>query len=846
MSPNPAQPEENFDDAAKEFDLERLRADLEAEKRDRITDAPWRYFKGVLCGYGHKEIADRCYKSKGNVKVALSKYIAPYLTSLLKLQEDETIDTIGGWVRVPQLLAKAGYGLRKQSQIPFLAPPKPTYSLVGRDRLLCDLKQQLFTCRFIAFNGLPGVGKTALAIELANDPEVREQFPDGVLWAGLGRQPDILALLSTWATAIDIPQVEIARLTNIETWAQAIHTAIGMRRMLLVIDDAWQVEAALTLKLGGSNCAHLVTTRLPEIALEFAAENAIAIEELSENTGLLLLAQLAPGVVEAELDEAKALVWAVGGLPLALILMGKYLRKEGHSGQPRRLRKALEQLRNTEERLRLAQPQSPLERHPSLPMDIPLSLLAVIEISDEALDEASSHALYSLSVFPPKPNTFSEEAALAVCNASVEILDNLYDYGLLESSQPERYTLHHTISDYASFKLTNKTAFEQMVEFFISYIESHETDYQRFDLEITNILTALQVAFEQGMQVALVRGVKILSPFLELRGLYELAEVQLKRAYKAAKYLNDTESSLIVLGNLGILASNRGEYRKALEYYGEILFSAPQFRYPEITSITAVNMAVVATHLGEYHQAESILQDGLSLARQTRQHSVIVSLLANLGSVYSKQGKWTQAKESYQEALESAHQLNDAERLSTLLEGLGVVEINCREDQSAIEHLQESLTIARQIGYCERIISVLTNLSIVTRICGEDEQAKEYLQEGLKLARKTKNRLYTSAILSQLGTLELKMQAIDAASLALRESLEIALEANIPEQIAIARCALAQVAALQGNPFEALAQGRESLTIFDAIGSHKATEVKQWLTAYENALLHQFPKLNQQ
>jgi tetratricopeptide (TPR) repeat protein len=220
--------------------------------------------------------------------------------------------------------------------------------------------------------------------------------------------------------------------------------------------------------------------------------------------------------------------------------------------------------------------------------------------------------------------------------------------------------------------------------------------------------------------------------------------------------------------------------------------------------------------------------------------------LANLGSVYSKQGKWTQAKESYQEALESAHQLNDAERLSTLLEGLGVVEINCREDQSAIEHLQESLTIARQIGYCERIISVLTNLSIVTRICGEDEQAKEYLQEGLKLARKTKNRLYTSAILSQLGTLELKMQAIDAASLALRESLEIALEANIPEQIAIARCALAQVAALQGNPFEALAQGRESLTIFDAIGSHKATEVKQWLTAYENALLHQFPKLNQQ
>jgi hypothetical protein len=45
-----------------------------------------------------------------------------------------------------------------------------------------------------------------------------------------------------------------------------------MKRMLLVVDDAWDVRAALSFKVGGPNCAHLVTTRIPEVAIRFAGE----------------------------------------------------------------------------------------------------------------------------------------------------------------------------------------------------------------------------------------------------------------------------------------------------------------------------------------------------------------------------------------------------------------------------------------------------------------------------------------------------------------------------------------------------------------------------------------------
>ena len=54
---------------------------------------------------------------------------------------------------------------------PFFAPLLPTYSLVGRDDLLHGLKQHLFggeNLALSALDGLPGVGKTALAVGLGS------------------------------------------------------------------------------------------------------------------------------------------------------------------------------------------------------------------------------------------------------------------------------------------------------------------------------------------------------------------------------------------------------------------------------------------------------------------------------------------------------------------------------------------------------------------------------------------------------------------------------------------------------------------------------------------------------
>ena len=65
-------------------------------------------------------------------------------------------------------------------------PLLPAMPLVGRDEEMSRLRERLHTggnVALTALNGLPGVGKTALAIALAHDQALRAQFCDGVLWA---------------------------------------------------------------------------------------------------------------------------------------------------------------------------------------------------------------------------------------------------------------------------------------------------------------------------------------------------------------------------------------------------------------------------------------------------------------------------------------------------------------------------------------------------------------------------------------------------------------------------------------------------------------------------------------
>jgi hypothetical protein len=74
----------------------------------------------------------------------------------------------------------------------------------------------------------------------------------------------------------------------------------------------------------------------------------------------------------------------------------------------------------------------------------------MIALSDQQLSPEAQSALRALSIFPPKPESFSMETALAVSRQPREMLDELWETGLLESWGSGRYTLHQAVADYVS------------------------------------------------------------------------------------------------------------------------------------------------------------------------------------------------------------------------------------------------------------------------------------------------------------------------------------------------------------------------------------------------------------
>lgn len=750
-------------------------------------------------------------------------------------------------------------------------PLPPAIHLVGRDEELAHLRRRLLaggSVALTALNGLPGVGKTTLAITLAHDAEVRTHFKDGILWAGLGPDPNMQGHLSRWGALLGLSSSEVSALKDTEAWAVALRRTIGSRTMLLVIDDAWRLDDALLLKVGGPRCAHLVTTRFPGIATQVAAEGATAIKELNSEEGMVLLRMLAPQVVEREVQRARELVMAVGGLPLALNLIGNYLRMQSYTGQARRISAALQRLSDAGERLNISEPRGPVERHPSLRSDTPVSLRTVIAVTDQQLDEQASSALHAFSVFPARPNSFSEEAALAVAACSVETLDLLTDTGLLESSGSDRYSLHQTIADFARLQLHDYAAHERLIAYVTLFVEQHRKDYEVLQIESNNILAALEAAVEQARYSELTRAAVAFAPFLLSRGLYSNAETHLQRAYNAAMARQDEAGLASALLYLGEMSQKQGHYEQAEKYLQEGLGYARGLDDHDRICALLANLGTVSWKSGDYRQAETYLQEGLSLARELGNQERMCGLLDILGSVASRQGSYAQSEIYLQEALKLARQVGEKELTFAILIDLGVTTGEQGKYEQAEAYLQEGLTIARQINRQEALSALLNNLGDVEIELGNYQQAETYFQEGLDLARQLGQREWISLLLHNLGLTSRKQKNFSLSEHYSQESLILAQQIGIPQitcyilnecgnlyldqhlpdlaeknfremlanapeggqdLIALAQYGLARVASISGDGEAARHLGAISAAALESMGHRDTSEVKHWL-----------------
>ncbi len=211
-------------------------------------------------------------------------------------------------------------------------PPLPR-EFVVRDEL-DELREALLragegalgiTGRTVGLYGDGGIGKTVLACALAQDPELRAYFPDGVYWVTVGERGDLVALQVGLLERLGAARPE---LRSIDACAIALREALFSRHCLLVVDDVWTAIAAEAFRVAGPNGRVLYTTRNDGV-LTAAGADVRPVDVLPERAARTLLALSAGQRVDALPPAVARILTATGRNALALALVGAAVGRGG-------------------------------------------------------------------------------------------------------------------------------------------------------------------------------------------------------------------------------------------------------------------------------------------------------------------------------------------------------------------------------------------------------------------------------------------------------------------------------------------------------------------------------------
>ena len=718
---------------------------------------------------------------------------------------------------------------------PFLAPPEPPDVFVGREDFLSDLKQQLTTPDNLALYGSLGTGMTAIATRLAHDPELRQKFPDGVLWASLGERPDVSGIINRWGEALGLTEAGKNRFVDLEHRKKVVRRDLANRRMLIVIDDAWNAGPALALKLGGPHCAHLVTTYLMPVALSFDTDGTVAVPGLSPSDGLTLFARHVPDAARERTEEILGVIEALEGSPLAISLLARHLGLNSDKVPPPdfgELRRQLLKPLTRKEAVEPAGRPSPTARRADS-VDIPPPLWAAIAWCYEHLEEDERRALRALSRFPPKPNSISEEAAhYMTWDGEGTTLKGIVRYGLVERCGQTRFTMHRAVAGYLRPSTRERVEFEddeRMVSFYVRLVSNHESDLPLLQQEEKNILAALELAARHKLWGQLIEGANALLEYFDRRGLYALAKEWLSKALKAATQLDDRRSLMDINLNLGEIEERLSQYTDATKHLTAALKQARLLGDHAAITRAMQGLGVVAMAQANYPLAERHLKEALVLSREIKDKRRECAINTRLGWLERGRGRFDLSRDYSQKGLRLAQENQDAEQIAELKLSLGVLAYFEGEYELAESLDREGLEWAEKARDSRLRCGLLQALGGVEIELGNFEDAEGHLLESLHLSREIGHRWYNSVIWKEIGELRLKQGLLNAATEAFTKSMQVARDVSSQELIGLALYGLARTAAARQNFPEARLQAQTSLSIFETMGHSKENEVRDWL-----------------
>ena len=702
-------------------------------------------------------------------------------------------------------------------RVPYELPAAPagfvgrTEELAALDEALPDPADAAAGIPVALISGTAGLGKTALAVHWGH--RVADRFPDGCLYVDLlGYSPvehrspaDVLAgfLRSLGLDDVDIPNDEHER-------AARYRSMLAGQRMLIVLDNALDVDQVRSLLPGSATCFVVITSRADLTGLQvWPGARPIDLRPLTHDDGLGLLRTHVGTRVDEFTAAAGVLAERCGGLPLAL----RIVAAQAASRPEQSLDELVAELAAGQglDAFDVGEPAT--------------AVRTVFSWSDRHLPGRAAELFRVLGLLPVRDvDTYAVAAMLGTdVRTAGRRLGLLIRAHLVQRSGRGRFRMHDLVREYAwELALDEMPQSDQdavltrIVDYFVGVgatamnvlhpsdaptgtraVEPAEMPSVRtpadalewLDAEWQNLLATISFTAKQQWPGATARLAAVLQRHLDQGGRHSDSLTIAGHALAASRLSGDRAAESVALHQLGVAQLRLGRHRQAMEYH----------------------------------------QRALTICRESGDSMGEAGTLNNLGNLYERLGRYAEAMEQYRHALPLARELGLRQGEATLLTNLGVVHTRLGDYEQAMRDCHSALEAFTQVGDAGGTARTLGNLGEIHRLAGRYEQSLELCDRALGLAREIGARGIETEVLNHLGEMHLDTGAFDRSRERHESALAVAKDIDDRYEEARALVGIGCVLEASGHPDLADMPWQEALTVYRQLGLPEARRVRALL-----------------
>ena len=711
---------------------------------------------------------------------------------------------------------------------PFQVPRRVDY-FTGRLDEVTQLKKHLTTeggNPIVGLVGLGGVGKTAVAIQVAH--ELKTHFTDGILWADLSSSTPEAELISFAGV---FGQAEaVSQQLDLPNKAEFVRRILADKHILIIINQVQERKQLEHLLPSGPKNYTLIITRNGRIFTHLKVTEQ-RIRSFSRVEALTYLERIVGQTrIQAELEAANQIINQTGRLPLALSIVAGFLKETDDL--------------TLVEYANLLQDETTRLENLADEEDSNRDVAASFELSYQFLSSKFQHLFASLSIFDgPDFSYEAVDAILPMSSTHTKIgLGRLFRLSLIgdglgerdtpipvEAEETGRYRLNPLIKVFARQKLgdqANQLRAKAATYFIHLAAQNSQPDnYVILDLEWQNIMDCLQWAYENQEWALLSQGILALTQnhlgmigFMDARGHWHEARRYLSNALEGIDRLNDLPNKTALLVNLAGFAVRQADYEAAEIYLQDSLALIKQLppgpdtillqlyhghhmtqvlsHQGDKKSVTWLNdrvqqfnknetervkheygylytqLASMLGRIGRLPEAATAAKKGLSLLPDSA-NAARVSGLKILGNIYSLKGNLTEGTSYFEKAIDLAEAQHNYYQLAILWANMGNNYRRQGNFWQSIDQFQKSLDLHRYMGDKYHQTRVQINLATVYIKLGEDNQAEDLLNKALHQAQTHKIQENEARALTQLADLRLLQAETAVAEDLLNQAAEL-------------------------------------------------------------------------